>query len=681
MVLGPFPERKEPRLPGRNLATSNNRSMKVENMKTQYGNRVILIYTCISLLVLSLSLSSLGLAAEPFEEPMLLPSDELEAAEAHLRLGVDFYLTGELDVAIDEFREAAHQKSDYADAYHNLGVTLAKTGNLTAAITAWTEAKRLDPEAVPLGYSLSALVAYNYGVSLVRIGKMEEAMKEWQAALRIQSHFPEAHYAIGLGFLSKQNPAVAMGHIQSALSLAPDLVQAHAALGQAHYESHEYDLARVAWFRALELNPSNARIYASLSHLAVEEGNYQEAIDHARQAIALHPGLVPVHFHLGVALLGKGDVQASMEAFEQALVLDERLTPARLLLGVAWSRLGNWARAAHWWRRALQQDPFGSETFWLHVNLGLALTSMGHFLDATKEFQWVVEQRPEWAQGWSQLGVVLMSQRRWREAVTAFEVAAERKPDWAHLHFMLGTAHAEQGELALAVLAFREAVRIDPNFVDALFHLGIVLRAQNMMTDAIAPLLQAAEGGSREAQGLLASMYVNGNGIDRNVPLAMLWWSRCSRGSIPDTITRTAKNQLAQLRRRFHRQHFTPTEQQDVLTGFGLIRQDLTNHAPDQLPGTARLNASVWNREVSPKIHLQWMVERALALDSMAQDTLREWFVDGVDGQMSSYYASVQEYWLQVAKEGSAVGCELIINMTPQEQYSSVHQACQSLGQ
>ena len=38
------------------------------------------------------------------------------------------------------------------------------------------------------------------------------------------------------------------------------------------------------------------------------------------------------------------------------------------------------------------------------------------------------------------------------------------------------------------------------------------------------------------------------------IPLALLWWSRSSRGSIPDTIARTAKNQLAQLRRRLHQQ-------------------------------------------------------------------------------------------------------------------------------
>ena len=205
--------------------------------------------------------------------------ENVDEAKEHLRLGIDFFLTEELDVAIDEFREAVHLQANYADAYHNLGVALAKTADLHGAITAWTEAERLDPETFSLRYSLSALVAYNYGVSLVRAGKLVLAMKEWKAALRMQLNFPEAHYALGLGFLTKQNPAVATAHFQSTLSWAPNWVQAHAALGMAHYESHEYDLARAVWLKALALNPDEARTYANLGLLAVQEGNYQEAIE------------------------------------------------------------------------------------------------------------------------------------------------------------------------------------------------------------------------------------------------------------------------------------------------------------------------------------------------------------------------------------------------------------------
>ena len=651
-------------------------------MKTQVGYKAVLSLTSALLFGLGFCLGSLGLAAEPFEEAVPLIPEGFDVAEEHLRLGVDFFLTGELDVAIDAFREAARQKPDYADAYHNLGVTFAKTGDLTQAIAAWTEAERLDPAAGSLRYSVSALVAYNYGVSLVRGGRIEEAMKEWQVALRIQENFVEAHYALGLGFLALNNPAVATEHFQSALSLAPDWVQAHMALGQAHYESHEYDLARGAWLKALALNPGDVGAYANLGLLAVQEGNNRESIDYSRKAIVLQPDLVSAHFHLGVALLAQGEAKASVGAFEQVLALDTRFTPARLLLGVAWSRMGDWAQAANRWREAILQDPFGPDTFWLHVNMGIALTAMGHFQDATKEFQWVVEQRPEWAQGWSHLGLSLMSERRWNEAVAALESATQRQPDWAHLHFTLGKAHAEQGELVLAVQAFREAVRIAPNFVDALFHLGLVLRAKNQMSDAVDPLRQAAESGSRDAQGLLASMYVNGNGVDRNLPLAMLWWSRSSRASISDSMTRTAQNQLAQLRRRLHREQYTPTERQDVQTGFSLIRQDLATQTPVQFRASALPeNAAAWNRGASSKMFLQWMVERALAMDAEAQQTLREWFVDGVVGQLPPEDSSLQQYWLQVAKEGDPVGCELIETMTPNDNVPAIRQACQSLGQ
>ena len=114
-------------------------------------------------------------------------SDSIEVhdpAQDHLRLGIDFYLSGELEVAIDEFREAARLRPGYADAYHNLGVSLAKNGDLSGAIAAWSQAQRLDPSGEPIRYHLSALVSYNYGIFLVREGKLTLAMGEWQKAVK-----------------------------------------------------------------------------------------------------------------------------------------------------------------------------------------------------------------------------------------------------------------------------------------------------------------------------------------------------------------------------------------------------------------------------------------------------------------------------------------------------------------
>lgn len=603
--------------------------------------------------------------AEEIEVFQEVPSLTHDSAEEHLRLGVDFFLTDELDVAIDEFREAARQRPGYADAYHNLGVALAKTGDLTGALAAWSQAERLDLQTGALRYHLSALVSYNYGISLVREGRLGQAMEQWQAALRIQPDFSEAHYALGLGYVAAGNPAPAVAHFQEVLRYAPDWPDAYEALGIAYYESHEYVLAEQAWRQALALKPDLPKVHANLGLLRLQEGNYQEAIGHFREALALQPELVVAHYNVGVALFGRGDEAASVQSLERALSLDSRLTSARLLLGVVQSRRGNWAKAVSIWREALRQDPFARDEVWLHYNLGLAMVTMGNVDEAVAEFRAVARQRPEWAPGWTQLGSALMAKRQWENAVDALETAVRLQPGWAHLHFSLGKARAEQGKLPQAVASFQRAVELEPDFVDAWFHLGVVLRALNRSGEAVEPLRLAAEGGLGEAQSLLASMYANGSGVDRNMPMAMLWWFRSSRTSVGDHVTQTAKEQLSQLRQGLHRHLFSPHDRQEILTGFGLIRQDLHRQAPLQHRSTRMVNGAVpWDHLTPTKPVLTWVIEQALALDQSAQRKLRVWYVDGEAGRLIPANPQIRNYFFQTAKEGDPFSCQVVRTFT-----------------
>ena len=581
------------------------------------------------------------------------PPPTQDSAEEHLRLGVDFFLTDELDVAMDEFREATRQRPGFADAYHNLGVALAKTGDLTGALVAWSQAERLDVKSVSLRYHLSALVSYNYGISLVRNGRLAEAMEQWRAALRIQPDFPEAHYALGLGYLAAGDPVPAVVHFQETLHYASQWPPVYEALGLAYYASHEYVLAEQAWGQALALEPDLPKVHANWGLLQLQEGNYQEAIRHSRHALTLQPDLVAAHYNIGVALFAKGDESASVPSLEMALSLDPRLTSARLLLGVVWSRMGNWAKAVSLWREGLRQDPFAKDGVWFHYYLGVAMVAMGYVDEAVAEFGVVTRQRPEWAPAWLQLGSALMATRQWEQAAGALETAARLQPAWAHLHFAIGKAHAEGGKLSEAVSAFQRAVELEPRFVDAWFHLGVVLRAQNRSGEAVEPLRLAAEGGSGEAQSLLASMYANGSGVDRHVPLAMLWWFRSSQASMTDTLTKTAKEQVSQFRRGLHRHLFSPNDRQEVLTGFGLIREDLHRSAP-----LHRVSPQVGNEEVTwdhltpTEPVVAWVIEQALALDQSAQHTLHAWYVNGERGRLVPAAPQIRDYFLQTAKEG-----------------------------
>jgi len=130
---------------------------------------------------------------------------ERQTAQDHLILGIDFYLTDELDSAIQEFRQAQQLWPEYANAHWNLGVGLAKLGDLEGAVTAWAQAKRIDPSAVPVRHNVSALVTYNYGIGLLEQGDLCQAIMEWEQALHIQPDLAEVHYTLGQAYQIKGN--------------------------------------------------------------------------------------------------------------------------------------------------------------------------------------------------------------------------------------------------------------------------------------------------------------------------------------------------------------------------------------------------------------------------------------------------------------------------------------------
>ena len=185
-------------------------------------------------------------------------------------------------------------------------------------------------------------------------------------------------------------------------------------------------------------------------------------------------------------------------------------------------------------------------------------------------------------------------------------------------------------------------------------------RAQNRSGEALDPLRKAALGGHREAQSLLASMYVNGRGVDRNLPLAMLWWARSSRNAIPDDRTDISKDQLSLLRRGLHRRIFSDHQRRDVLKGFALIRHDLRSGdlpAGFQMdPGRARLGN---HSSLGSHHRLGVIIERALALDEAARDFLREQY-QRADGSSSGDAEEIHQYFFQTAKEGDPYSCEVI---------------------
>ncbi|MGB0910465.1 MAG: tetratricopeptide repeat protein [Nitrospirales bacterium] len=589
-------------------------------------------------------------------------------AEEHLRLGIDFYLTNELEIAIDEFREAARIRPGYADAHYNLGVVLAKSGDLTGAIAAWSQAQRLHPSDLPAQYHLSALVSYNFGVALLRQGQLDQAMTEWASALRIQPDFAEAHYAEGLGYLAKGNAIQAIVKFQQALSWRANWPMAHHQLGVAFYETRDFPSAEQAWRKALELQPQLAKAHSNLGFIQLLEGQTNSAIDSFQQAIALDPDLPEAYVNLGTALYSKGEWRAVLKPIQTVLDFQPQLLPARQLLGATWANLRQWGKATSEWRAALQQYPPESTSATLHYNIGLALMMMGDVRGAIGEFRQALTFRREWADAHFQLGTVSILAKEWPAGLQHFQKAVELKPTWAQAFFSLGKVHYHMGSVARAIESLQEAIRLEPRFADASYHLGVILRAHNRSEEAIAPLLVAAKAGIENAQGLLASMYANGSGIDQNIPMAMIWWARISStGSLTETGVQ-AKERLSQLRRQFIGSQLPSAVKEEILTGFLLIRQSLRQtirnvdgYSYDQSLGQQLAQ----HKRMGEAIPV--LIQEALTLDETARSELERLYLNGVSGKLQPYDGRILSYFLETAQEQNVQSCNFLRKISQNE--------------
>lgn len=102
----------------------------------------------------------------------------------HSNRGLALQALGDLDGAIDHFREAVSLKPTFADAHYNLGNALRLQGHLDSAIESYQQAIQQAPQ-----FSASY---FNMGNALKDLGKLDEAVACYSQALDIQPDFSQS---------------------------------------------------------------------------------------------------------------------------------------------------------------------------------------------------------------------------------------------------------------------------------------------------------------------------------------------------------------------------------------------------------------------------------------------------------------------------------------------------------
>jgi lipoprotein NlpI len=178
----------------------------------------------------------------------VVPPSVPRAARDLFLKGVESARSGERTKAIEQFKEAISQASNFELAYNEMGVQYLTLGQPDKASEAFAKAVKLAPqEFAP---------HLNYGIALLNLNKFSEAEKELREALQKNAAAPTVHYYVGLALMKQKEFEAAESEFKISIKNSNDrIAPAHKYLGGIYWRNKQYSRAADELTRYVELDP------------------------------------------------------------------------------------------------------------------------------------------------------------------------------------------------------------------------------------------------------------------------------------------------------------------------------------------------------------------------------------------------------------------------------------------
>jgi tetratricopeptide (TPR) repeat protein len=239
------------------------------------------------------------LALQPRHAPALLLAGR--AAKA----------AGDLDRALQFFREAAQCAPERADAAFKTCITLLEQGDPEANDALHDLLRRFPNDAE--GW-------HDIGVTLHRAGKFEAALVAFtRAAEAAQNPRYDMARAASLQALGRLGEAVDV--LRKARSLSPGNTDVALQLALCLHKFGELAAARAELEPILASNADSANLWFAYGLICQDSHDMAAAITAYRRTLDLSPELAEAHVNLGICLQQTGDIAAAKAMFGRAMRL------------------------------------------------------------------------------------------------------------------------------------------------------------------------------------------------------------------------------------------------------------------------------------------------------------------------------------------------------------------------
>ena len=132
----------------------------------------------------------------------------------------------------------------------------------------------------------------------------------------------------------------------------------------------------------------------------------------------------------------------------------------------------------------IHTDPYSTYSKEQIIYQAVKFHSQGNISEATKYYQYFINQGFKDHRVFSNYGVILNEMGKSKDAEFSYRKAIKLNPDYADAHLNLGNILIDLGKLQEAEVSTRKAIELNPNFAKAHSNLGNILRNLGKLQEA-----------------------------------------------------------------------------------------------------------------------------------------------------------------------------------------------------
>jgi protein O-GlcNAc transferase len=361
----------------------------------------------------------------------LSDNEKIFSPEQLLERGLVFHQNGQLDQAIEIYRDLLVQSPEHSDALHLLGEAIYRQCHYEQALAYLNRAVAHTPHHFYLNTRATVLL---------ELGHFIESEQDLKRAIKVEPTYLEAHINLSNVYRKQNNFKNAKRYSELAIQLNPESAAAWNALGAIQMESGQLELALKSFDQALVFAPEALLITKNKAIILAAQKKWTEAIPLLMKAEKLRDFEVSTLLSRAYFILG--EIEKAISPFQEAM------------------RVGNAAS-----RKAYFLTAEGLEQL-LAVGEALA-TYQSNFSDAADLYQLAIDSVPDHPTLLNNLAVAHFNESIYEKAIENLRKLLIVDPSNVQARTNLGVSLIMQDHSDEAIAEFETALKHDPNFLAA----------------------------------------------------------------------------------------------------------------------------------------------------------------------------------------------------------------------